>query len=89
MEVRDVHGEIRSVLFYPESGGLDFSQLRAGHTLFIRYAQRIHFADLSTEAIKVLVQQYCTVLFTLRTVLYCDKYGFGIVIICVWLHCHP
>jgi hypothetical protein len=28
-------------------------QLRVGHTVFIRYASRCFFSDLSTEAIKV------------------------------------
>ncbi len=28
-------------------------QLRTGHTVFVRYAMRCYFSDLSTEAIKV------------------------------------
>jgi len=55
VEVRDLSGDIRSVLFYPEAGtlGFDFSELAAGCTLCIRYAQRCFFSDLATEAIKV------------------------------------
>lgn len=55
VEVRDLSGEIHSVLFYPEAGTSRFSfrDLRAGCTLCIRYAQRCFFSDLATEAIKV------------------------------------
>jgi hypothetical protein len=28
-------------------------QLKAGHTVFVRYASRVFFSDLATEAIKV------------------------------------
>jgi len=28
-------------------------QLKAGHTIFVRYAARVFFSDLATEAIKV------------------------------------
>eukprot|EP00967_Tisochrysis_lutea_P116694 scaffold188130_cov18-Tisochrysis_lutea.AAC.1 len=28
-------------------------QLKAGHTIFVRYASRVFFSDLATEAIKV------------------------------------
>ena len=52
VEVRDVQGDVRSVLFYPESGTFDLGSLKAGRTLFLRYAMRIHFSDLQTEAIK-------------------------------------
>lgn len=55
VEVRDMSGQAYSILFYPESGaeGFDFTQLAAGHTLFIRYAHRCFFSDLATEAIRV------------------------------------
>ena len=55
VEVRDLSGEIHSVLFYPEAGTSRFSfrDLRVGCTLCIRYAQRCFFSDLATEAIKV------------------------------------
>ena len=54
--MRDLSGDIKSVLFYPDPstiGGFEFSDLRAGCTLCIRYAQRCFFSDLATEAIKV------------------------------------
>ncbi|MEW5298096.1 MAG: hypothetical protein WDW36_001254 [Sanguina aurantia] len=53
VEVRDVSGERHSILFFPTSGTLDFTQLQSGATLFIRYASRVFFSDLSTEAIRV------------------------------------
>ena len=55
VEVRDLSGDVHSVLFYPDSGTgfFDFSELRNGCTLCIRYAQRCFFSDLATEAIKV------------------------------------
>lgn len=53
VEVRDMYGDVRSVLFYPESGHFDFRLLKTGNTLFLRYAQRCVFSDLMTEAIKV------------------------------------
>ncbi len=34
-------------------GTFDFSELRTGSTIVIRYAQRCFFSDLATEAIKV------------------------------------
>jgi hypothetical protein len=62
VEVRDMYGDVRSVLFYPEAGSFDFSLLRTGHTLFIRYAQRCVFSDLMTEAIKVEDLSYVKVI---------------------------
>ena len=57
VEVRDLYGDIKSVLFYPPDlvsvGEFRFTDLKAGCTLFIRYAQRCYFSDLATEAIKV------------------------------------
>lgn len=53
VEVRDATGAVKSIMFYPASGWLDFSQLRVGHTVFVRYATRCFFSDLATEAIKV------------------------------------
>lgn len=53
VEVRDLTGDTHSVLMYPEAGQLDYSKLRCGNTLFIRYAHRCFFSDLSSEAIKV------------------------------------
>lgn len=53
VEVRDMAGETHSIMFYPEAGHLDMSLLRTGHTIFIRYAHRCFFSDLSSEAIKV------------------------------------
>lgn len=49
VEVRDISGAVHSVLFYPTGGLFDFGELRAGSTLFVRYAQRCFFSDLSTE----------------------------------------
>mmetsp|Transcript_6367 Transcript_6367/g.14131 ORF Transcript_6367/g.14131 Transcript_6367/m.14131 type:complete len:224 (+) Transcript_6367:65-736(+) len=57
VEVKDMNGEVHSVLFYPEphtpAAAFNYSDLQAGSTLFIRYAQRCFFSDLATEAIKV------------------------------------
>lgn len=33
--------------------GLTCAQLKAGNTIFVRYASRVFFSDLATEAIKV------------------------------------
>ena len=54
VEVRDLAGDIRSILFYPDENAsyFDWQQLKAGSTIFIRYAQRCFFSDLATEAIK-------------------------------------
>ncbi|KAI8467224.1 MAG: hypothetical protein J3K34DRAFT_431261 [Monoraphidium minutum] len=51
-EVRDITGETSSVLF-GEAGGMDFRQLRAGRTLFVRYACKCFFSDLATQVLKV------------------------------------
>ncbi|GAX78531.1 hypothetical protein CEUSTIGMA_g5971.t1 [Chlamydomonas eustigma] len=56
VEVRDLSGNIHSILFYPEPstvGFFQFDELQTGCTIFIRYAQRCFFSDLATEAIKV------------------------------------
>ena len=56
VEVRDLSGDTKSVLFYPDPGligAFRFTDLRAGCTICIRYAQRCFFSDLATEAIKV------------------------------------
>jgi len=53
VEVRDASGAIHSIMFYPTSGTFNFSLLKAGHTIFVRYASRVFFSDLATEAIKV------------------------------------
>ena len=37
-EVRDITGETASVLFGQDNGSMDFGELRAGATLFVRYA---------------------------------------------------
>lgn len=58
-EVRDITGEPASVLFGGDGGagggggGLDFGALRVGATLFVRYACKCYFSDLSTQVLKV------------------------------------
>lgn len=78
VEVRDVFGDTKSVLFYPENGTFDFSLLRTGNTLFIRYAQRCCFSDLMTEAIKIEDLDFVKVIETnLDTLLYMSDVYFG------------
>jgi len=48
-EVRDITGETASVLFGQDSGLMDFRELRVGATLFVRYACKCYFSDLSTQ----------------------------------------
>ena len=62
VEVRDVFGDVRSVLFFPIQGSLDLGMLRNGHTLFVRYASRCFFSDLATEAIKVEDLDMCCII---------------------------
>lgn len=52
-EVRDITGETASVLFGQENGIMDFRELRAGAALFVRYACKCYFSDLSTQVLKV------------------------------------
>ena len=49
VEVRDIAGETTSVLFGNEAGSLDFRELRVGSTLYVRYAAKCFFSDLSTQ----------------------------------------
>lgn len=52
-EVRDITGETASVLFGDANArGFDFASLRAGATLFVRYASKCYFSDLSTQVLK-------------------------------------
>jgi hypothetical protein len=62
VEVRDVFGDVRSILFYPTNGTLDFRMLKSGHTVFIRYASRVFFSDLATEALKVEDLDLCCII---------------------------
>lgn len=49
-EVRDITGETTSCLFGDNNAGLfNFRDLRAGSTLFVRYACKCYFSDLSTQ----------------------------------------
>lgn len=53
-EVRDITGETASVLFGQDGGAaMAFHELRAGATLFVRYACKCYFSDLSTQVLKV------------------------------------
>ncbi len=58
VEVRDVDGSIRSVLFYPTHGSLDFDLLEAGHVLLVRYAKRAYFSDLAVRAFATWLGAY-------------------------------
>lgn len=62
VEVRDVFGDVRSILFFPTTGNLDLGMLKNGHTVFIRYATRVFFSDLATEAIKVEDLDLCCII---------------------------
>ena len=66
VEVRDASGHCASVLFgdgaaagaaggngSPAAGGFDFSDLVAGRTLFVRYATKFYFSDLTTQVLRV------------------------------------
>jgi hypothetical protein len=48
VEVRDLTGHCNSVLFSPDQH-LDYSQLRRGATVFVRYAAKAYFSDLMTQ----------------------------------------
>lgn len=53
VEVRDITGETVSVLFGDANArGFDFAGLRAGATLFVRYASKCYFSDLATQVLK-------------------------------------
>jgi hypothetical protein len=53
VEVRDVFGEQASVLFNPGEMTFNPHSLKVGSTLFVRYAQKCFFSDMSTEVLKV------------------------------------
>eukprot|EP00775_Hariotina_reticulata_P005631 gene5631-5870_t len=52
VEVRDITGHCNSILFTPDEH-LDWSRLRRGSTVFVRYAAKAYFSDLMTQVIKV------------------------------------
>jgi hypothetical protein len=63
VEVRDATGQSCSVLFGDGAaagasgsgggGGFDFASLVAGRTLFVRYATKFYFSDLTTQVLRV------------------------------------
>lgn len=62
VDVRDLVGDIRAVIFFPVGGDFDFNKLRMGSTIFVRYAHRCYFSDLATEAIKIEDLDFVTVI---------------------------
>jgi len=48
VEVRDITGHCNSILFTPDEH-LDWSRLRKGSTVFVRYAAKAYFSDLMTQ----------------------------------------
>lgn len=87
VEVRDVTGDVHSILFFPTAGTLNMADLKTGHTVFVRYAHRCYFSDLSTEALKIENLNFVKVIaMNLDTLLYTSSLYFDNQGRCH--HCH-